>query len=63
LDPSIAYAYLGRGLSFVVLNSPRSALGDLKKAAYLFQEEGEQEAVDMINSLITMIELTYSINS
>jgi tetratricopeptide (TPR) repeat protein len=57
LDPSIAYAYLGRGSCFIVLNSPISALSDLKKASYLFQEEGEKEMVDMINSLIRMIEL------
>lgn len=57
LDPSIAYAYLGRGSCFMVLNSPISALGDFKKAAYLFQEEGNQEMVDMINRLIEMIEL------
>lgn len=55
--------FLGRGSSFVVMDSPRSALGDFKKAVYLFQEEGDQEMVDMINILIGMIELTYSINS
>lgn len=63
LDPSIPYAYVGRGSYFVVMDSPRSALGDFKKAVYLFQEEGNQEMVDMINPLIRMIELTYSINS
>ena len=63
LDPSIPYAYVGRGSCFVVLNSPISALSDFKKASYLLQEEGEKETADMINSLITMIELTYSINS
>jgi tetratricopeptide (TPR) repeat protein len=57
MEPNFSYVYVLRGLCFMALNSPVTALADLKKSARLFELEGNSEFLELINGLIKNLEL------
>lgn len=64
LDPNTSYAYVLRGLSFLMLESPKSALTNLEKGVSLLIREDDSESqylAEMVNNLIPMVKVLYSL--
>jgi tetratricopeptide (TPR) repeat protein len=64
IDPNIGYAYVLRGLSFLMLESPVSAITNLEKGFALLKQENSEESqylAELVKNLIPMVKITYSI--
>jgi hypothetical protein len=64
VDPNIGYAYILRGLSFLMLESPVSAITNLEKGLTLLKQENSEESqylAELVKNLIPMLKITYSI--
>jgi hypothetical protein len=64
IDPNIGYAYVLRGLSFLMLESPVSAITNLEKGLTLLKQENSEESqylAELVKNLIPMVKITYSI--
>ena len=64
IDSNIGYAYVLRGLSFLMLESPVSAITNLEKGLTLLKQENSEESqylAELVKNLIPMLKITYSI--
>jgi hypothetical protein len=64
IDPNIGYAYVLRGLSFLMLESPKSAITNLEKGFTLLKQENSEESqylAELVKNLIPMVKSIYSI--
>jgi Tfp pilus assembly protein PilF len=63
IDPNIGYAYVLRGLSYLMLESPVSAITNLEKGFALLKQENSEESqylAELVKNLIPMVKITYA---
>ncbi|MBU6346651.1 MULTISPECIES: tetratricopeptide repeat protein [Cylindrospermopsis] len=57
MDSNFPYVYVFRGFCFMLLNSPVTAISDLRKASGLFEAQGNLSFMELLNGLIKNLEL------